>query len=152
MNRLSAVALPALLVAVVAGCPQQDSTPDPAARPAAPGAPATPAASGPEVAVPEGMDAQLVQQGREVYHGAGLCFTCHGQNGVGGPLGPALNDTEWINIATGSLAEIETVIRTGVSQPREYPAPMPAMGGAQLSSDQVSAVSAYVYAISHAGP
>jgi mono/diheme cytochrome c family protein len=42
-------------------------------------------------------------------------------------------------------------VRNGVTQPQQYPAAMPAMGGAQLTEDQIRSVSAYVYAISHGG-
>jgi mono/diheme cytochrome c family protein len=146
-RRLSAVVLPALLAAVAAGCPQQDATPDRAPATPPPGAPA--ATPGDPAAAPGEM--ALAQQGREVFHGAGLCFSCHGQNGVGGPLGPALNDTDWLNMTTGSLEEIEAIVRTGVSQPVQYPAPMPPMGGARLSDEQVRSVSTYVYEISQGG-
>jgi hypothetical protein len=37
----------------------------------------------------------------------------------------------------------------GVAQPKRFRSPMPAMGGAQLSSDQVMAVSAYIWALNH---
>jgi mono/diheme cytochrome c family protein len=46
---------------------------------------------------------------------------------------------------------IEGVVRNGVPQPKQFPAPMPAMGGAPLSDEQVRAVAAYVYSISHGG-
>jgi hypothetical protein len=36
---------------------------------------------------------------------------------------------------------------TGVPQPKDYRSPMPPMGGAQLTPDQVSAVAAYVWSL-----
>jgi len=36
-----------------------------------------------------------------------------------------------------------------VSQPKQYRAPMPAMGGAELTPEQLSAVSAFVWTLSH---
>jgi mono/diheme cytochrome c family protein len=45
------------------------------------------------------------------------------------------------------MTQMVAVIRTGVAQPREYPAPMPPMGGANLSEDQLQAVSAYVLSL-----
>jgi hypothetical protein len=36
-----------------------------------------------------------------------------------------------------------------VAQPKNYRSPMPAMGGAQLSSDQVMAAAAYIWALNH---
>jgi mono/diheme cytochrome c family protein len=150
-----AAPLSALLALVLAGCNGDDTAPPPrAAEPvgtAAP-APAAPAAgptyAAPEVDLPAGVTAEMVAAGGALYHGQGICFTCHGQQGAGGPLGPALNDSDWIALQEGSFEEIVTVIRTGVPRPAEYPAPMPPMGGASLSEEQLRQVSAYVYALS----
>jgi mono/diheme cytochrome c family protein len=49
----------------------------------------------------------------------------------------------------GSFAAIAKTITTGVPQPKQYRSPMPPMGGAQLTSDQVSAVAAYIWGLSH---
>jgi len=49
----------------------------------------------------------------------------------------------------GSLAAIAHTITVGVPQPKKYGAPMPPMGGAQLSSFELSAVAAYVWALGH---
>jgi mono/diheme cytochrome c family protein len=49
----------------------------------------------------------------------------------------------------GSLAGITKTITEGVPQPKQYRSPMPPMGGAQLTPDQVSAVAAYVWGLSH---
>jgi mono/diheme cytochrome c family protein len=91
----------------------------------------------------------MVEQGRQLFHGQGICFTCHGQNGQGTPLGPNLVDGQWLWVtAEGDRFEqMVTIIRTGVTQPKEYPAPMPPMGGASLNEDQLRAVSAYVYSL-----
>ena len=51
--------------------------------------------------------------------------------------------------AAGVVDAIAATITAGVSQPKQYRAPMPAMGGAQLSADQVSALAAYVWGMSH---
>jgi hypothetical protein len=44
-------------------------------------------------------------------------------------------------------AGIAKTITTGVPQPKDYRSPMPPMGGAQLTPDQVSAVAAYVWSL-----
>jgi mono/diheme cytochrome c family protein len=49
----------------------------------------------------------------------------------------------------GSYAGILKIIKEGVPTPKEYRSPMPAMGGAELTSDQLAAVAAYVWALSH---
>jgi mono/diheme cytochrome c family protein len=42
-----------------------------------------------------------------------------------------------------------STIDNGVPNPKEYRSPMPPKGGAQLSSADVSAVAAYVWALGH---
>jgi glucose/arabinose dehydrogenase/mono/diheme cytochrome c family protein len=101
--------------------------------------------------VPVGATKQMVALGDRIYHGevaAATCTGCHGANAKGTPLGPDLTDTQWL-WGDGSYASIAKTITTGVSQPKQYRSPMPPMGGAQLSSDQVSAVAAYIWALSH---
>ena len=61
-----------------------------------------------------------------------------------------LNDKEWLH-SDGSLPAIVKTIKAGVPKPTKAPAPMPPMGGAALSDDQVNAVAAYVYSLGHGG-
>lgn len=72
----------------------------------------------------------------------------HGLNGQGAPLGPPLNANKWV-WSDGSLSGIAKTITEGVSQPKNYRSTMPAMGGAQLTHDQVMALAAYVWTLSH---
>lgn len=101
--------------------------------------------------VPQGATRQMVELGQRIYSGlvggAG-CTGCHGGNGQGTPLGPPLTGKKWL-WSDGSFAGIKKIITDGVPQPKEYRSPMPPMGGAQLTSDQTSAVAAYVWSISH---
>jgi mono/diheme cytochrome c family protein len=110
-------------------------------------APASPAPS--NVQLPEGVTPEMVAQGQEIFN-TNICWSCHQQNAVGGPLAPALNDTTWINV-DGSYDAIIGVIKSGVAHPTRYDSPMPAMGGAQLTEDQIRSLAAYVYSISHGG-
>lgn len=89
----------------------------------------------------------FAQGGGIIFKGKGNCFTCHGAEGKGTPLGPNLTDTVWLNI-DGSQAQIEQVVRTGVPKPKQYPAPMPPMGGAKLSAQEISAVAHHVLMLS----
>ena len=59
-----------------------------------------------------------------------------------------LTDQQWIN-GDGSYDFIVHTVTTGVPQPKQHPAPMPPKGGATLTDDQVKAVAAYVYSLSH---
>lgn len=94
------------------------------------------------------IDSQLVQQGRRIYTSAGNCAGCHGASGSGGSLGPNLTDSRWLN-GNGSYESIAGLVRSGVARPRQFPAPMPPKGGGALSEQQVCAVAAYVYSLSH---
>jgi glucose/arabinose dehydrogenase/mono/diheme cytochrome c family protein len=101
--------------------------------------------------VPPGATAAMVALGDRIYHGevggAG-CVGCHGADATGSPLGPSLTSGKWL-WSDGSYAGLLKTIRDGVPNPKNYRSPMPAMGGAQLTPDQLNAVAAYVWAIGH---
>jgi mono/diheme cytochrome c family protein len=78
----------------------------------------------------------------------GTCTACHGQDAKGTAVAPDLTDNQWIN-GDGSYDFIVHTVTTGVPQPKQHPAPMPPKGGATLSDQQVKAVAAYVYSLSH---
>lgn len=88
--------------------------------------------------------------GKAIFTGKGICYACHGANAKGTPLAPDLTDGTWINI-DGSLASIARVVKEGVSAPKQHPAPMPPMGGAQLTDAEIQAVSQYVFSLSPRG-
>jgi len=100
--------------------------------------------------VPEGATAAIVALGDRIYHGQGgaACAGCHGANATGSPLGPGLTSKKWL-WSDGSYGGILKTITEGVPRPKEYRSPMPPMGGAQLTPEQLSAVAAYVWALSH---
>lgn len=132
--------------------------PDPATAPEVVAATNPPAgahaATAPDAAtllVPNGATREMVLLGDRIYHGqvgGAACTGCHGANGAGTTLGPDLSDSQWL-WSDGSLRGITMTISAGVMQPRNYRAPMPPMGGAQLSADQLAAVAAYVWGLSH---
>jgi mono/diheme cytochrome c family protein len=95
----------------------------------------------------------MVALGDRIYHGqvgGAACTGCHGDRGQGSPLGPALDGKQWL-WSDGSFPGIAKVINDGVPQPKRYRSPMPPVGGAQLTADQIKAVAAYVWALSHQG-
>ena len=63
-------------------------------------------------------------------------------------MAPSLVSGHWL-WGDGSLQSIEATVGNGVPQPKKYRDPMPPMGGAQLSPTQMTAVSAYVWALNH---
>jgi len=100
---------------------------------------------------PPGSTPAMVARGNRVYHGldgGATCTGCHGSDAKGTTLGPDLTANKWL-WSNGSYGGIAATIAGGVAQPKQYRAPMPAMGGAQLSSDQVMAVASYVWALNH---
>lgn len=101
--------------------------------------------------LPEGATHEMVVLGERIYRGqegGATCTGCHGANGQGSVLGPALTGSKWM-WSDGSYAGIKKTIIDGVPQPKQYRSPMPAMGGAQLTPEQASAVAAYVWTLSH---
>jgi mono/diheme cytochrome c family protein len=97
---------------------------------------------------------QMIVLGDSIFHGkvaGGTCITCHQANAKGIPgLAPDLTDKTWLH-SDGSLAAIIATIEKGVPKPKQAVAPMLPKGGANLTSDQIRAVAAYVYSLSHKG-
>jgi mono/diheme cytochrome c family protein len=91
---------------------------------------------------------ELIAQGDKIFHGPGNCYACHGSNAQGS-VGPNLTDAEWIH-SKGSYEEIVAQVTHGV--PKEESKSgivMPPKGGSSISDDEVKAVAAYVYSLSH---
>jgi glucose/arabinose dehydrogenase/cytochrome c5 len=109
--------------------------------------PVAPSGDASSLPVPPGATAAQVARGQAVFKG-GSCGACHGADAAGGPVGPPLNTGSpiWTD---GSLASIKDLIGKGVPTPKQYRSPMPPMGGAQLSDDDLNAVAAYVWAVGH---
>jgi glucose/arabinose dehydrogenase/mono/diheme cytochrome c family protein len=103
--------------------------------------------------VPKGATREMVSLGGRIYHGQvgeAACTGCHGDSAEGTTLAPALagKNKKWL-WSDGSYAGIAKTITQGVLQPKEFRSPMPPMGGAQLSPDQVSALAAYLWSLNH---
>lgn len=105
-----------------------------------------------EQELPDGVTKAMIAEGDKVFHGAGICTSCHGPQGKGIPnLGANLTDSEWLH-NDGSYQGILHTVETGVTaQESTSGVPMPAKGGSNISQDQVKAVAAYVWSLSHGG-
>ena len=100
--------------------------------------------------MPDGVTAVMVAEGQTVYMGAGLCAACHGMDGSGA-VGPSLTDGEWLT-GGGTYPELVSQITKGVSAAEiknSMGAIMPPKGGSAITDDQVKAVAAYVWTLSH---
>lgn len=100
-----------------------------------------------EVTLAPGVTQEQFDEGRELFSGQGACQSCHGPGGQGTQIGPSLADAEWLHVSGPDVEELARVISTGVPDPREHPAPMPPMGGANLTEQQVRALAGYVASI-----
>jgi len=124
---------------ILGGAPlAAQSTPENSSTPKSPPAGAASAAPSTE----------LIAQGDKIFHGPGNCYACHGTNAQGS-VGPNLTDAEWIH-SKGSYEEIVAQVTKGV--PKEESKSgivMPPRGGSTISDDEVKAVAAYVYSLSH---
>lgn len=91
---------------------------------------------------------EIVKQGRMLFIGKGNCISCHGSDAKGNALGPDLTDDTWLHIS-GDYPSIADVVRKGINLVIEHPTPMPPMGGAKLTDEDICAVSAYVWSLTH---
>lgn len=110
---------------------------------AAPAAPAWPAEATPAA----------MAMGDSLFNTGG-CKNCHGVGGVGAANAPALNDAQWVQLRTGSYDEIVGIITSGVPAEKivdkSRTRAMGARGGRMnLTDEQIRAVAAYVYSLSH---
>ncbi|MCC6317637.1 MAG: cytochrome c [Gemmatimonadaceae bacterium] len=114
---------------------------------AAGGAPAAVAAR------PAEVTAANIALGDSLFNNGG-CMRCHGRAGIGATGGPMLNDSQWLQLKSGSYEEIVGIITSGVPaasiKDSTHKFPMGARGGRMnLTDPQIKAVAAYVYSLSH---
>lgn len=101
-----------------------------------------------EMELPEGVTSEKVEQGSEIFAGAGLCYVCHGADGKGAPgLGADLTDSEWLHSDGSYESIIETTIKGVSGEESTSGTPMPPKGGSGITDDQAGAVAAYVYTL-----
>jgi mono/diheme cytochrome c family protein len=128
-----------LTAAAAAPAVAQTTSETPTTRP---GAPTTESSAAPAV-TPD-----LIAQGDKIFHGSGNCYACHGTKAEG-LVGPNLTDAEWIH-SKGTLEDIAAQVTHGVTKEESKSGiPMPPRGGSTISDDDVKAVAAYVYSLSH---
>lgn len=90
----------------------------------------------------------LIAEGKALFTGKGTCFTCHGPDGAGSQIAPDLTDDTWLNLTPPiTQDQVIALVKSGVPEPKQYPAPMPPLG-AQFGEDELQAVSACVVSLS----
>ncbi len=99
-------------------------------------------------AAPAGVTPAAIAKGDSIFHQTGLCYACHGSNAEGA-VGPSLTDKEWLH-SDGSYEKIVATVTSGVpAEKAKKGVPMPPKGGSSISDEDVKAVAAYVYSLSH---
>ena len=99
--------------------------------------------------LPAGVTPAMIAKGKTIFTSTGLCFACHGMDAKGS-VGPNLTDGTWIH-GKGTYPEIVQIVTTGipVAETKTGKGAMPPKGGSQISEDDVKAVAAYVWSLSH---
>lgn len=106
------------------------------------------AAAQEKAAAPAGVTPAAIAKGDSIFHTSGLCYACHGTNAQGA-VGPNLTDAEWLH-GDGSYDFIVATVTAGVpTEKAKKGVPMPPKGGSSITDDEVKAVAAYVYSLSH---
>jgi glucose/arabinose dehydrogenase/mono/diheme cytochrome c family protein len=103
--------------------------------------------------LPPGATRAQLALGQRIFEGeasGGTCAGCHGADARGTSVGPDLTSSHFL-WGDGSPASLRQIITQGVPHPKRYTGAMPPKGGAELSSQDVAAVSDYVWALSHTG-
>jgi mono/diheme cytochrome c family protein len=98
-----------------------------------------------------GATREQLALGDRIFHGeasGGTCAGCHASDARGSLLGPDLTSGHWL-WGDGTLPAIVQTITQGVAAPKQAIGAMPPRGGAPLSSADVDAVAAYVWALGH---
>lgn len=99
--------------------------------------------------LPEGVTMAMVDEGKTVFEGAGICASCHGPSGEGIPnLGGDLTDDEWLHSDGSYEGIVETVMGGVTAEASSSGVPMPERAGTNISDDQVRAAAAYVWTLS----
>ena len=96
------------------------------------------------------VTAATIADGRALFHGAGGCAPCHGDDGAGTADGPSLTTGRW-KLGDGTFAWLLHLTRhAGWGAPNPQADPKPMRGPGTLDSAQVRSVAAYVFSISRA--
>jgi len=99
--------------------------------------------------LPEGVTMAMVDEGKTVFEGAGICASCHGAAGEGIPnLGGNLTDDDWLHSEGDYEGIVATVMNGVTAEASSSGVPMPPRGATNITDDQVRAAAAYVWTLS----
>lgn len=103
--------------------------------------------------MPAGVTTAMIAEGDSLFHASG-CVRCHGADAKGAQNGPNLTGPTFLHV-NGTYQDFVRLITSGVPadsiKDTAHRFPMRPRGGGQhpLTDEQVNAVAAYVYSLSH---
>ncbi len=101
---------------------------------------------------PPDVTDSVILRGKEVYNGPANCAACHGGRGEGTGDGPSLIDDVWLH-GSGSYSDIVRQVMHGTPRRQSKTGkPMPMRGWTPIDDEDVRAVAAYVWSLTHRRP
>jgi mono/diheme cytochrome c family protein len=98
---------------------------------------------------PPGVTDSAIAWGKALFHGSANCSACHGEGGRGTGYGPNITGALWLH-GPGTYESLIEQVKHGVPASRSATGQaMPMRGWTTMSDDDVKAVAAYVWSISH---
>jgi mono/diheme cytochrome c family protein len=98
---------------------------------------------------PPDVTDSAVAWGKALFHGSANCSACHGVEGNGTDAGPPLTGALWLH-GPGTYEWLAEQIRRGIPAHRTLSGlAMPMRGWSMMNDDDVRAVAAYVWSITH---
>jgi len=149
-------ARPTLIViaaSAIAACSSGSATTSSAPTPAPAQSGATATAKAASGGMPAGVTTAMISEGDSLFHKAS-CVRCHGADAKGAQNGPSLMGPTFMHV-NGTYEDYVRLIMSGVPadsiKDKSHRFAMRPKGGGQtpLTDDQVKAVAAYVYSLSH---
>lgn len=137
----------------IAACSSGSATTSSAPTPASAQSGATTTAKATSGGLPAGVTTAMITQGDSLFHAAS-CVRCHGADAKGAQNGPSLMGPTFMHV-NGTYEDFVRLIMSGVPadsiKDKAHRFAMRPKGGGQtpLTDDQVKAVAAYVYSLSH---
>ncbi|HEU4647701.1 MAG TPA: cytochrome c [Gemmatimonadales bacterium] len=98
---------------------------------------------------PAGVTDSAIAWGRALFHGSANCSACHGKAGSGTDAAPPLTGALWMH-GPGTYEWLVEQIRQGIPAHHSVSGlAMPMRGWSNMNDDDVRAVAAYVWSITH---
>ncbi|MGE5732958.1 MAG: c-type cytochrome [Gemmatimonas sp.] len=152
-NSFARPTLMLIAATAIAACSSGSATTSSAPTPASAQSGATTTAKATSGGLPAGVTTAMIAEGDSLFHAAS-CVRCHGADAKGAQNGPSLMGPTFMHV-NGTYEDFVRLIMSGVPadsiKDKTHRFAMRPKGGGQtpLTDDQVKAVAAYVYSLSH---